>query len=613
MFKPITQRSLKRRLLANYLLFCMVAVAWLIVGVLTTTQTVLGNRLTASCFARLGRLAASMEIDYLQNDAANLQQLTLRAREEGNLLYCCIVSEDGRYLTHTTRPLLGSPAKEPQGKRLRWGNIDGVQYTDVSSRPVREYRVPLKVKSEPIGSLRLGVVDPAFQSVANEVLNAAPLTLLLPLVVVGCGAVVISRMVKPIADVDRLLSQLARTPANEAIEIEKTSIRGLATAGWNRLMTHVRDLESRLDTDDGDTKLLQALVAYKSGASSKVLDSLQDGIAVTDAAGRIEFANQAIEALLQQDSIQTQQDASFLEALVATSSDAPRSSTTSGKAPVVAEVPAPGAAEQRTLRIERQPIVDGSSPAGEQGQLWCVRDITQQKLAMQSRNDFIDAATHELRTPLANIKAYAETLATCDFSDTEQQKDFCNTINAEATRLSRFVDDLLDISSLEVGSLSAQRQNVDLERLLQEAVDNVRPLMTSRSLSFDATIGPKLGELSLDKDKVSAMVVNLLGNAAKYTPEGGTVQLKATADPKAITIDVVDTGHGISAEELPLVFEKFFRSENPEVTEQPGTGLGLPLAREIARLHGGDIAAQSQLGEGSTFSITLPRPAERDS
>jgi signal transduction histidine kinase len=116
--------------------------------------------------------------------------------------------------------------------------------------------------------------------------------------------------------------------------------------------------------------------------------------------------------------------------------------------------------------------------------------------------------------------------------------------------------------------------------------------------------------MRLDKDKINTTLVNLLGNAAKYTPEGGRVALKVKTADGALVIDVEDTGVGIAAEELPRVFEKFFRSADPRVQQECGTGLGLPLAREVVRLHGGELTATSQLNKGSTFTVTLPLKKE---
>jgi two-component system phosphate regulon sensor histidine kinase PhoR len=249
--------------------------------------------------------------------------------------------------------------------------------------------------------------------------------------------------------------------------------------------------------------------------------------------------------------------------------------------------------------------VNGGS-GKQETHVWMIRDVTQQKLAEEMRDQFVDTATHELRTPLANIKAYAETLALADVIDIEQQKQFLNTINSEATRLARFVDDLLSVSSMELGSLSLNKQVTDLTRMLNEVLAKVRPQMTEKGLTFEVAFPEKMPEPELDKDKISAVLVNLLGNAVKYTPEQGTVIFRVNITDKQIELSIEDTGVGIAADELPKVFEKFFRSQDPRVQEQTGTGLGLALAHEVVRLHGGNIEIESEINKGSTFTVLLP-------
>jgi two-component system phosphate regulon sensor histidine kinase PhoR len=271
---------------------------------------------------------------------------------------------------------------------------------------------------------------------------------------------------------------------------------------------------------------------------------------------------------------------------------------------VVTEVTREEHGQRRIARVARHPVSGGGGK--QEVHVWTIRDVTQQKLAEEMRDQFVDTATHELRTPLANIKAYAETLALADMIDVEQQKQFLNTINSEATRLARFVDDLLSVSSMELGSLSLNKQVTDLTRMLNEVLAKIRPQVEEKQLTFEVAFPEKMPEPELDKDKISAVLVNLLGNAVKYTPAKGRVIFRVNITDKQIEISIEDTGVGIAADELPKVFEKFFRSSDPRVQEQTGTGLGLALAHEVVRLHGGKIEVESEINKGSTFNVLLP-------
>jgi signal transduction histidine kinase len=159
---------------------------------------------------------------------------------------------------------------------------------------------------------------------------------------------------------------------------------------------------------------------------------------------------------------------------------------------------------------------------------------------------------------------------------------------------------------MEVGSLTLNKQVTDFQRLLNEVLTKVRAQMEEKQITFEAVLPEKLPELTIDKDKIATVLVNLLGNAVKYTPAEGRVAFRVSVTGQELEISVEDSGVGIAPEELPRVFEKFFRSEDPRVQEQQGTGLGLALAQEVIRLHGGRITAESELNKGSTFHIVLP-------
>jgi signal transduction histidine kinase len=159
---------------------------------------------------------------------------------------------------------------------------------------------------------------------------------------------------------------------------------------------------------------------------------------------------------------------------------------------------------------------------------------------------------------------------------------------------------------MEAGSLTLNKQGVDLGRFFSEVVGKVKSQMAQKHLDFETIFPAKYPPTKFDKDKVNVALVNLLGNAAKYTPDGGRVRFEVKITDREIRIEVEDTGVGISEEEIPRICDKFFRSSNPLVQQITGTGLGLSLAHEVIKLHGGNLTIQSKLGEGTTFIATLP-------
>lgn len=263
---------------------------------------------------------------------------------------------------------------------------------------------------------------------------------------------------------------------------------------------------------------------------------------------------------------------------------------------------------QNVWRISRTRL-DGRD-GDSQGFAWLIQDITQQTLATAARDQFLQTAAHELRTPLSNLRAYAEALSIEEGVGVEEQKEFCNIINDETTRLSRLVDHLLTVGQMEAGSLVVHQHIIEPARIIDEAVEYLRPQIAASQLTLHTDISPKLRLLRGDKDKIQATLINLIGNAVKYTPEGGHVWVRAAIHDDTLEIAVEDDGIGISPEDLPRVFEKFFRANEDSVQGQRGNGLGLAFAREVARLHQGDITAESRIGEGSVFTLRLPAPDE---
>ena len=235
-----------------------------------------------------------------------------------------------------------------------------------------------------------------------------------------------------------------------------------------------------------------------------------------------------------------------------------------------------------------------------------VEDVTQKRVADDAMHSFVAQATHELRTPLTNIRLYTEEAIEADDDDTALRNKALNTINQESQRLERIVGDMLSVSEIEAGSIRLNHTDVRTEKLLEDLKGEYAASAEEKQIELKFDLPPKLPVFSGDRDKVAIAIHNLLGNAIKYTPEKGEVTVKAEEDGGMLRIEFIDSGIGIDPAEHDKVFEKFYRASDKRVDSITGTGLGLALAREIVRLHGGDITLDSQVGKGSTFTLTLP-------
>ncbi|MBN1191939.1 MAG: PAS domain S-box protein [Dehalococcoidales bacterium] len=254
------------------------------------------------------------------------------------------------------------------------------------------------------------------------------------------------------------------------------------------------------------------------------------------------------------------------------------------------------------------------------------RDITESKLAREElekanrqlteldklKDNFLSTVSHELRTPLTSIKSFAEILLNYD-EDKATQREFLGIINQESDRLTRLINDFLDLSKIQAGRMQWQTTELSLADAIHSAVTASRPLIQKAGLVFSVEVEPDLPPVMCDKDRLIQVITNLLGNAVKFTPENGKISVRAGSDRSingmkgnAITVTVTDTGIGIAPENHQRIFEKFGQVGDVLKDRPKGTGLGLPICKKIIEHYGGQIWVESELGKGTTFLFTLP-------
>jgi signal transduction histidine kinase/putative methionine-R-sulfoxide reductase with GAF domain len=254
------------------------------------------------------------------------------------------------------------------------------------------------------------------------------------------------------------------------------------------------------------------------------------------------------------------------------------------------------------------------------GRLMVVSDVTREREADRLKSEFVSVVSHELRTPLTSILGYTELLLAREFAPAEQ-REFVQTVYNEANHLSQIVEDLLGFSRLEAGTVRLNQWTVSLRQLITELTAQLNIHLSNRHRMV-IDMPDKLPPAHIDRDKIKQVLFNLLTNAAKYSPRGGQITLAlAEALPEHVPADhppghfiriaVSDQGIGIPAEDLPRIWDRFYRVDNSNTRRIGGTGLGLSIAKALVELHGGRIWAESTAGKGSTFSFTVPVATER--
>lgn len=230
------------------------------------------------------------------------------------------------------------------------------------------------------------------------------------------------------------------------------------------------------------------------------------------------------------------------------------------------------------------------------------------------KSDFISTVSHELRTPITSIKAFVELILLKPDMNSDRKSRLLNIVNKETDRLSRLISDLLDLSRIESGAMLWRDQDLALEEVVKVVIVGISPLAKERGIQLSENIEIGLPTLHADRDRIMQVVMNLLSNAVKFTRPGGRITISTSRmnSPVGIAVSVADTGPGIPHDDLNLIFERFHRSGDILTSSIEGTGLGLAISREIVEHYGGRIWAESEIGNGSIFTFTIPQMRPSD-
>ena len=348
--------------------------------------------------------------------------------------------------------------------------------------------------------------------------------------------------------------------------------------------------------------------------SAAILRSMAEGIAVVDARERVTFCNgafakiwdigpigiegkPAVEVIRQPDILELIRRAfsggEGLHGEISTGSAQPRNFSVT-----VAPIPSFNDA----VTVTKSP-----TDAAPFGAVVVLHEITDIRRLEQMRRDFVANVSHELRTPLTAIQGFAETLLTGALEDRQNNRRFVEIIRNHAARLSRLTDDLLKLSRIEAGKLDMDYQAVDLEILIDAAVESARDAANQKQLSLVITNLPRnLPRIFADAILLREVLRNLLDNAIQYTPPGGRIEVESAMREGLVVITIADTGIGIPQSDQSRIFERFYRVDAARSREVGGTGLGLAIAKHIVEAHGGQLWVDSAVGQGSKFYFSIP-------
>jgi two-component system, OmpR family, phosphate regulon sensor histidine kinase PhoR len=336
--------------------------------------------------------------------------------------------------------------------------------------------------------------------------------------------------------------------------------------------------------------------------SEALLGGMEEGVLILDLQGRVRKMNESMQAVLTQ-SFPADIGKHYLEVFRDPDlNDLIQITLSSGQS------------QKRSLSFLSQPekiyqvqsslIRDSERKMG--GVVMVFHDVSEMKRLERIRQEFVANVSHELRTPLTVIKGYVEALREENLESSPGAQEFLKVIDRHAARMEKIVADLLLLSQLESPGRYLRKEPTRVSELIRTAFESVSPLGEAKNQTFESKIPPDLPLLPGDSQKIHQMLVNLLQNAVNYTPPGGKILVEAKKDGGGIQIEVADTGIGIPAEDLPRIFERFYRVDKGRSRELGGTGLGLAIVKHIAEAHGGRVSVESKLGQGSRFKVFLP-------
>ncbi|MCF8563693.1 cell wall metabolism sensor histidine kinase WalK [Alicyclobacillus tolerans] len=429
---------------------------------------------------------------------------------------------------------------------------------------------------------QMSVLDAPLARMRNLILFAMALGVLL---VTGLAFIVSKNLSRPLIQMNRVAEAMARGDFDGTINVLTNDEVGRLGRTFNAL---ANELASTI-----------AALSLETNQLSSILSSLEDGVVAADLEGTITLVNppglRRLRSLL------------LSETGVPELTNLPASmvplmqSAIDKNGPVVRDARWQG----RELTIVVTPLYE-SGGAKIRGVVYVIRDVTEERRLDRLRKDFIANVSHELRTPLSMMQGYTEALLDEFGDDPQQRRELTEIIHDETLRMRRLVNDLLDLAQLESGQFQMNFAQTNVSALVKRVARKFQTLAAEREIHVITNLQPGPIEVLGDFDRLEQVFTNLLDNAIRHTGSGGTVSVTTQTSAKYAQVVVSDTGSGIPEEDIPYIWERFYKADKARTRGSSGTGLGLAITRHIVLEHRGDIIVESKTGQGTSFTVSIP-------
>ncbi|GMU20038.1 MAG: hypothetical protein AMXMBFR13_01390 [Phycisphaerae bacterium] len=550
--------------------------------------------------------------DLRENGPEAMAAEVRRIAREDSVEWCGIVADDRTWAIHSDSTQIGRPAEKLTPAELPIPGLHVLDGAPPSSSYVLLARMP-GAKPETRGEeLRVAILPAQIPWTQSGILVWAGYVLLAVLGTYLIFYRLFRRAVQPLAAIHRRLRNCQEPTAEGLLGLRLNDSFDQISTSWNRLIEFVAEMQEQLRRNKLSGDVTVAMDGFRSERLTNILMQIPFGVLLIDAERTVSFTNRTAAGMLSAagEGIEGKPVSSLFDQVLCEKLFAAQPSNRTAQ-------PATSRWTDHTFNRTHGEITlrfwSLASEACQGEYILFVQDITQAREAERARDQFLYHVTHELRTPLTNIRAYAETLSQGVIDDEQTIRECYNVIMGETQRLNRLVEDILNVSQLEVGTARLATSDVPIDQLLRKTVQDMQGHADAKNLDLVLSLPAKTPKIRGDRERLSVVFINLVGNAIKYTPEGGRVEVTCTPESDRLRIAVTDSGIGIDPANHERIFDKFFRVNDERVLGITGTGLGLAIVKETVRLHGGGVFVTSTPGKGSTFTVVLPTVATDES
>ncbi|MCA9993757.1 MAG: HAMP domain-containing protein [Ardenticatenaceae bacterium] len=587
--------NIRWRIAVPYAVLILVAMGALAVYLSQVVRTAELANLQANMLRQAQLIADVVGPDWdgMASEASDAQ---VQAWSEALAVRVTLVAADGTVVgeSHEDRTEMENHLSRPEIQQaLADGEGSNIRYSQTLATEMLYVAVPVWQARTLVGYVRLAVpldeVAARINQLRGTILTAA---FLMALVAVALAVVIAERTARPVRRLTAVARRMADGDLDARLYVTSRDEVGTLTQAFNNMGEQLRQQVVGLQTE--------------RERLATILEHMADGVLITDASGRVQLLNPAASRML---------NTSPAEALGASFAQVVRhyriievwqQCRQTGEQQVAAIEVAPAGKEPAGLFLQMvvTPLFDSPPAVNAQSLLVIFQNLTPVRRLETVRRDFISNISHELRTPLASLKAVVETLRDGAVEDPPAAVRFLDLADRELDALTQMVEELLELSRIESGRVPLRLAPTAVAAVVAPVVERLRPQAERAELALTVNVPADLPLVLIDGPRVQQVLGNLLHNAIKFTPAGGTIAIDAREADGALLVRVTDDGVGIPAGDLPRIFERFYKADRAR--SGGGTGLGLAIARHIVQAHGGQIWARSKEGEGSRFYFTLP-------